>query len=183
MDMDKFEEYLDRAKDMAETAGNIAKNVAGEAVDKVKELTEEGGKARELAKSAKEEAAAISFGAKEKVQGMMQDAKAIKELKQGIAELEALPEIEGSIVYTMEIQTLVNDLRALYLLIDDKRLDDATVEMEIRKVMVKVVPKETGDGSLSPMSPQSVEDMAIENAKAIAYTACVRALGTLGQNK
>ena len=44
-----------------------------------------------------------------------------EEIKQGIAELEALPEIEGSIIYTMEIQTLVNNLRALYLLIDDER--------------------------------------------------------------
>ena len=50
---------------------------------------------------------------------MLQDAKAIKEIKQGITELEALPEIDGSIIYTMEIQTLVNNLRALYLLIDD----------------------------------------------------------------
>ena len=114
------------------------------------------------------------------MQGRLQDARAIKEIKQGIAELEALPEVEGSIIYSMEIQTLVNNLRALYLLISDNRLDDETVAGEIKKTMVKL---ETGDGSLSPDGEQqkSEEDLAIENAKSIAYNACIRALDSLNK--
>ncbi len=179
--MRDFEDYLEKAMDMAEEAGEIAKKAAGEAVDKVKEFTEEGGKARELVKNAKEEAAAVSFGAKEKVQGMLQDAKAIKEIKQGIAELEALPEIEGSILYTMEKETLSHSLRSLALLIDDSRLDNASVEEEIRKVMVKVVPDAEQAGGQAQQKTE--EELAMENARMIAYNSCVRALGTLGQNK
>ena len=177
--MGTFEDYLERAKDLAEDASEVAKKAAGEAAEKVKELTEEGGKAREMVKNAKEESAALAFGAKKKVEGMIQDAKAIKELKQGVADLEALPEIEGSIIFTMEKETLVNSLRGLYLLIDDKRLDDATVEQEIRKVMVKVVPSETGDDTLAADEPKSEEELAIANARNIAYSACLRALDSL----
>ena len=43
--MRDFEDYLEKAMDMAEEAGEIAKKAAGEAVEKVKEFTEEGGKA------------------------------------------------------------------------------------------------------------------------------------------
>ena len=53
--MGTIEDYLERAKDLAEDAGEVAKKAAGEARDKVKELTEEGGKARELVKEAKKD--------------------------------------------------------------------------------------------------------------------------------
>ena len=177
--MGTLNEYLERAKDIAEDAKEGAKDVFGEVVSRAKEVADEGSEARKLVNSAKEQSAAIALGAKEKVQGMIQDAKAIKEIKQGIAELEALPEIEGSIIYTMEIQTLVNNLRALYLLIDDERLDDETVAGEIKKTMVKLEAgdERTGDGSLSP------EEQAIENARAIAYNACIRALDSLKKDK
>ena len=176
--MGTLNEYLERAKDIAEDAKEGAKDVFGEVVSRAKEVADEGSEARKLVNSAKEQSAAIALGAKEKVQGMLQDAKAIKEIKQGIAELEALPEIDGSIIYTMEIQTLVNNLRALYLLIDDERLDDETVAGEIKKTMVKLEgTEETGDGSLSP------EEQAIENARAIAYNACIRALDSLKKDK
>ena len=112
---------------------------------------------------------------------MIQDAKAIKEIKQGIAELEALPEIEGSIIYTMEIQTLVNNLRALYLLVDDKRLDDETVAGEIRKTMAKIQP--SGELQAEGAAQKTEEDLAIENAKNIAYGACVKALESLKLDK
>ena len=56
--MGTFEYYLERAKNLAEDAGEVAKKAAGEAAEKVKEFTEEGGKARELVKEAKEESAA-----------------------------------------------------------------------------------------------------------------------------
>ena len=177
--MGTFDEYLERAKDLAEDASEVAKKAAGEAAEKLKEFTEEGGKAREMVKNAKEESAALAFGAKEKVQGKIQDARAIRELKQGAADLEALPEIEGSIIFTMEKETLVNSLRGLYLLIDDERLDDASVEQEIRKVMVKVVPSETGDDTLAADEPKSEEELAIANAENIAYSACLRALDSL----
>ena len=181
--MGKFDDYLERARKLADEVGDLAKNVTGDTVNKAKEIMEDGSKARELMQSAKEQSAAAAKGAKEKVQGMIQDAKAIKEIKQGIAELEALPEIEGSIIYTMEIQTLVNNLRALYLLIDDERLDDETVAGEIKKTMVKL---EAGDGSLSqPDAAQqkTEEELAIDNAKAIAYNACIRALDSLKKDK
>ena len=180
--MGTLEEYLERAKDLAEDAKEGAKDVFDDVVSKAKEVAEEGSDARKFVQKAKEESSALAFGAKEKVQEIMQDAKAIKEIKQGIAELEALPEIEGSIIYSMEIQTLVNDLRALYLLIDDKRLDDATVEGEIRKTMVKLVPdaEKQIEGAAQP---KTEEERAIENAKDIAYGACLRALESLKLNK
>ena len=180
--MGTFEEYLERAKDLAEDAKEGAKDVFGEVVSKAKEVAEEGSDARKFVQNAKEETAALAFGAKEKVQGIIQDAKAIKEIKQGIAELEALPEIDGSIIFTMEIQTLVNNLRALYLLIDDKRLDDATIESEIRKTMVKVVP-DAEKQTEATVQPKTEEEQAIENAKVIAYSACIRALESLKLEK
>lgn len=180
--MGKFDEYLERAKDIADDAKDGAKDVLDEFVSRAKEVAEEGSEARKIVESAKDKSAAIAFGAKEKVQEIIQDARAIKEIKQGIAELEALPEIEGSIIYTMEIQTLVNNLRALYLLIDDDRLDDETVAGEIRKTMVKVVPdaeKQTG----APAPQKSAEEQAVENAKMIAYSACVKALDSLKKSE
>lgn len=175
-----FDQYFEKAKDLAEDARDGAKDVYDEVMSRAKEVAEEGSDARKLVQSAKEQSAAAAKGAKEKVQGMIQDAKAIKEIKQGISELEALPEIDGSIIYTMEIQTLVNNLRALYLLVDDKRLDDETVASEIKKTMVKVVPDaEQAEGA----AQKTEEDLAIENAKNIAYGACVKALESLKLDK
>ena len=176
--MGKLNEYLDRAKNLAEEASEAAKNAADGVVSRAKEVAEEGSETRKFVENAKQQSAAIAFGAKEKVQGIIQDARAIKEIKQGIAELEALPEIDGSIIYTMEIQTLVNNLRALYLLIDDERLDNDTVADEIRKVMVKVVPDAEKQAE-DVVQQKTEEELAIANAKNIAYSACVRALETL----
>ena len=176
-----FDEYFEKAKDLAEDARNGAKDVFGEVASRAKEVAGEGSEARKIVQSAKEQSAAAAIGAKEKVQGMIQDAKAIKEIKQGIAELEALPEIEGSIIYTMEIQTLVNNLRALYLLVDDKRLDDETVAGEIRKAMAKIQP--SGELQAEGAAQKTEEDLAIENAKNIAYGACVKALESLKLDK
>ncbi len=176
-----FDQYFEKAKDLAEDARDGAKDVYDEVMSRAKEVAEEGSDARKLVQSAKEQSAAAAKGAKEKVQGMIQDAKAIKEIKQGISELEALPEIDGSIIYTMEIQTLVNNLRALYLLVDDKRLDDETVASEIKKTMVKVVPDAEQTGDAAPQKTE--EEKAIDSAKVIAYNACVRALESLKQDK
>ena len=176
-----FDEYFEKAKDLAEDARDGAKDVFGEVASRAKEVAGEGSEARKIVQSAKEQSAAAAIGAKEKVQGMIQDAKAIKEIKQGIAELEALPEIEGSIIYTMEIQTLVNNLRALYLLVDDKRLDDETVAGEIMKAMAKIQP--SGELQAEGAAQKTEEDLAIENAKNIAYGACVKALESLKLDK
>ena len=168
--MGKIDEYMNRAKDLAEEAGSAAKTVAGDAVSRAKELAEEGGKARELAKSTKAQAASFTEEAKEKVQGLMKDTRAMKEIRQGIAELEALPEFEGSILYNMELESMINYLKSLALSIEDKRLDDRSVEEEIRKVMDKASPD---------AAPQTEEEKAIAGAKAVAYAACERALQTL----
>ena len=179
--MGKFNEFLERAKDLADDASEGARDVFGEFKSRAKEVAEEGSEARKIVENAKEQTTTLAKGAKEKVQGLLQDAKAVKEIKQGIAELEALPDVEGSIIYSMEIQTLVNNLRALYLLINDERLANETVAGEIKKTMVKL---ETGDGSLSPEGGQKTEeDLAIENAKSIAYNACIRALDSLSKDK
>ena len=176
--MGKFDEYLEKVKDLAEDASDGAKIVFGDVVSKAKEVADEGSEARKIVQNAKEQSAAVAKGAKEKVQGMIQDAKAIKEIKQGIAELEALPEIDGSIIYTMEIQTLVNNLRALHLLIDDERLDEETVAGEIKKPMAKIQP--SGE---SQAEQKTEEELAIENAKNIAFNACIRALDSLKLSK
>ena len=174
--MGKFDEYLGRAKDLASEAGDAAKTVADDVVSRAKDLTEEGSAARELAKNAKGQAVSIAEGAKEKVQGLMQDARAVKDIGLGIAELEALPEVEGSILYTMELETAINSLKSLQLTIGDNRLDDRSVAEEIRKTMDKVKP----DGSEQGQEGQaSEEDLAINNAKTVAYNACARALESL----
>ena len=169
--MGKFDEYLDRAKDLAAEAGDTAKTVADDVVSRAKDLTEEGSAARELAKSAKGQAVSIAEGAKEKVQGLMQDARAVKDIGLGIAELEALAEVEGSILYTMELETVINSLKSLQLTIGDNRLDDRSVAEEIKKTMEKVRPDETQQAS--------EEELAINNVKTIAYNACARALESL----
>ncbi len=191
--MGKLEEYLERAKDLAEDATDAAKTVAGEVMDKAKELSEENSKVKELTQSAKKQAAAISFGAKEKVQGIVSDAKAIKEISIGIEELKAMPEVEGSILYTMEHESMVNNLKSLMLFINDRRLDDASVEEEIRRVMEKVKPADipaqdaeqavalVADAEMeaAPAPELSEEEQAIENARIIAYSACTRAIEAL----
>ena len=190
--MDKFEEYFDKAKDFADDAREGMKDFFGEAVDMAKDLTDDGAKVKEftenargqavsLTKSAKEftqnargQAASLTQSAKEKIDGMLQDTRAGKEIKQGLTELENLPEFEGSIVYSMELQSMVSELRALYLLINDNRLDDEAVIDEIKKAMGKVQP-EAADSEAS----LSDEQKAIETAKAVAYGACQRALDVL----
>ena len=178
----KIEEYIEKAKDLAGEASDAAKTVAGEVMDKAKELSEENSKVKELTQSAKKQAAAISFGAKEKVQGIVSDAKAVKEISIGIEELQAMPEVEGSILYTMEHESMVNNLKSLMLFINDRRLDDASVEEEIRRVMEKVKPAEipAQDAEQIEAHALSEEDQAIENARIIAYSACTRAIEALG---
>ena len=104
--------------------------------------------------------------------GAVQDAKAVKEIRQADTELEALPEFEGSILYKMEVTEIINDLGSLQLIISDKRLDDASVAEEIRKVAGKVQP--------SSEKELSDEQAAIEKAKAIAFDACIRAMDSVG---
>lgn len=175
--MSKLDEYLDRARDLAEDAGDVAKNFAGEVMSRAKDLTDERSKVRELAQSAREQTGALTLGAKEKVQGVLQDAKAGKEIRLGITELENLPEFEGSIIYKMELEAAINGLKSLLAFIDDGRLDDASVVEEVRKVMGKVEPAApAADDSEQQLS---AEDQAIENVKTIAYSACARALGVL----
>ena len=176
--MGKFEEYLDKAKDLAEDAGDVAKHLAGDVVNRARELTEEGSKARELAKSAKEQSATLALGAREKIQGVLQDARTGKEIGLGIAELKNLPEFEGSILYTMELEAMINDLNGLVLYINDGRLDDASVAQEISKVMAKVQPAPAPESEEAEQQ-MTDEQKAIERAKSIAFSACSRALEAL----
>ena len=168
--MGKFDEYIDRAKDLAEDAGEAAKIAADEAANRVKEFREERSDVKEFVKSAQEQTAAFSQSAKEKVQGFLQDSRSGKEIKQGMEELNALPEVEGSILYTMELETMLNDLNRVYLIIHDNRMDDESVAGEIRKIMAKVEPFS------DPQTEATEEQLAIEKAKTIAYSACQRAL-------
>ena len=64
--MEKIEEYLGRAKDLAEDAGDMARKFAGEVAGKAKELTEEHGKVKELAQNAREQSATLALGARRK---------------------------------------------------------------------------------------------------------------------
>ena len=150
------------------------------------------GKLDEYLERAKDQSAAMTLGAREKVQGVLQDAGAVKEIAKGIEELEALPEFEGSILYNMELQTMLSDLRSLQLIVKDNRLDDDSVEEEIREVMEKVKPAAAQAGAIEAAETQAegtgaaetaepiTEDQAINNAKMIAYNACVRALEAMG---
>lgn len=167
--MGKYDEYLDRAKDLAEDAGNMAKNFADNVVSRAREITDEGSKVRELKKNAAEQASSFALGAREKVQGMMQDARAGKEIRQAITDLQALPEFEGSILYSMELEAMINDLNALMLIVNDSRLDDSSVLEEVRKVAGKVQPS-------SDIREDDAEQQAIEKAKAISFSACIRVL-------
>ena len=82
--MGDLDKYLDEARNLAEDAAEGAKDLAGEVVSKVRELTDDGKKVKELKESAKEQASSLTLGAKEKLQGLFQDAGAGREIKQGI---------------------------------------------------------------------------------------------------
>ena len=171
--MSDFEEYFDKAKDIAEDAAEGARDFAEEVASRVKEFTDDGRKVRDLKKNAKEQASSISLGVKEKVQGLLQDAGATGEIKKGIAELEALPEFEGSILYSMEIQALISDLKRLDMIINDNRMDKASVVEEIKRVVEKVQPA-------AEIEAGNLEQLSIEQAKAISFNACLRALDAIG---
>ena len=178
--MGKFDEYLERARKLADEVGDLAKNVTSDTVGKAKEIMDDGSKARELMKSAKEQSAAISLNAKEKVQGIIQDVKAVKEISLGIAELEALPEFEGSILYKMELETVLNSMDALVLTIRDSRMDDESVAEEIRKVMDRIQPAAAAEPQAEGAEQELTDDeKASEHVKKIAYVACGRALATV----
>ncbi len=170
--MDTIESYLDKVKDIAEDAKEAAREIAGEVISEAKELTEEGSKAREIVRNAKEQAAAGTLGVKEKIQDVLQDSRAGKELSLGIAELEALPEVEGSILYTMEVESMIRYLKSLSLVVDDKRMDKASAEEEIKEVIAKVQPG-------AEVKEDDAEKQAIEKAKEITFNACLRALDAL----
>jgi hypothetical protein len=110
--------------------------------------------------------------AKDFAEDAFKDVKAGKELKKGIAELEALPPYESSLLYNMEIEAISNYLNALALIIEDGRLDAESIEEEIRKVMAKVEPD-------AEVQPDDAEQQALNNARAIALGACERALAAL----
>ena len=110
--------------------------------------------------------------AKEMVQGAIKDSKAGKEIQAGLDALEALPAFEGSMLYTMEFETIATYLRTLMLVINDGRMDDDSVKEEVKKVIGKVQPA-------SEVSPEDEEQQAIEKAKAVAFDACLRAMDAL----
>ena len=143
--MDNLDKYLNKAREMAEDAGGKAKNAAGD----------------------------VLGAAREKLQGVLQDNRAGKEIRQGIAELEALPEIDGSILYTMELQSAGSYLRNLLLIINDGRLDSASVAEELSRVMDRVQPAD------DTQEEETEEQQAIANVKNIVYSACARALEAL----
>lgn len=169
--MGDFDKVLDDAKELAKDAGDAAKIVAGEVVGKAKKLTEEGSKTREIVREAREKTTAITGGIKGKVQGAMRDAGAGREIKLGISELELLPGFEGSIVYSMEVEALVNDLKRLDAIVTDDRMDKDSKAEEIKKVIEKVLP--------SSEQTDDAEQLAIARAKDIALNACLRALDAL----
>lgn len=110
--------------------------------------------------------------AKEMVQGAIKDSRAGKELQAGIDALEALPAVEGSILYTMEFETIASYLRTLMLVVSDGRMDDESVREEIKKVIEKVQPA-------AAVPEDDADQQAIEKAKAVAFDACLRALDAL----
>ena len=109
--------------------------------------------------------------AKEKVQGAINDNKAGKELRAGLDALEALPAFEGSMLYTMEFETIATQLRTLMLVVEDGRMDNDSAKEEIRKVLEKVQPAAAAE--------DDAEQQAIEKAKAVAFDACLKALDAL----
>ena len=114
--------------------------------------------------------------AKEKVQGAFNDSRAGKELQAGLDALEALPAFEGSMIYTMEFETIVTYLRTLGLVVEDGRMDDASVKEEVKKVIAKVQPA-------ASVPEDDAEQQAIEKAKAVAFDTCLRVLDALEPSK
>ena len=114
--------------------------------------------------------------AKEMMQGAINDSRAGKELQAGIAALEALPPFEGSMLYTMEFETIVTYLRTLGLVVEDGRMDDASVKEEVRKVIEKVQPA-------SAVAEDDAEQQAIEKTKAVAFDTCLQVLDALETSK
>lgn len=114
--------------------------------------------------------------AKEMMQGAINDSKAGKELQAGIAALEALPTFEGSMLYTMEFETIMTYLRTLGLVVEDGRMDNASVKEEVRKVIEKVQPA-------SAVAEDDAEQQAIEKAKAVAFDTCFKVLDALETSK
>ena len=55
-----FDEYLEKAKDLAEDARDGAKDVFGEVASRAKEVAGEGSEARKIVQSAKERKGAVS---------------------------------------------------------------------------------------------------------------------------
>ena len=98
------------------------------------------------------------------------------ELQAGIAALEALPAFEGSMLYTMEFETIMTYLRTLGLVVEDGRMDNASVKEEVRKVIEKVQPA-------SAVAEDDAEQQAIEKAKAVAFDTCLRVLDALETSK
>ena len=143
--MEDLDKYLEKARDLAEDAGGKAMGFAGDVVS----------------------------GAREKIQGILQDNRAGREIRQGLSRLEALPEVEGSILYKMEFEAANSYLRSLLYIINDHRLDSPSVAEELKRVMDKLQP--SGD----PQTEETDEQKAIENVRNIAYSACAKALEVL----
>lgn len=143
--MENLDKYLEKARDLAEDAGGKAMGFAGDVVS----------------------------GAREKIQGILQDNRAGREIRQGLSQLEALPEIEGSILYKMEFEAANSYLRSLLYIINDNRLDSPSVAEELKRVMDKLQP--SGD----PQTEETDEQKAIENVRNIAYSACAKAIEAL----
>ena len=143
--MKDIDKYVEKARDVAEDAGGKAKGIAVDVVS----------------------------GAKEKIQGILQDNRAGREIRQGLSQLEALPEVEGSILYKMEFEAANSYLRSLLYIINDNRLDSASVAEELRRVLEKLQP--SGDAQ----AEETEEQQAIENLRNIAYSACEKALEAL----
>ena len=196
--MGNYDEYLEKAMDLKDKAEVVAKDLKGKAIDAAGDLADK------LGDRSNDRSGSVFDGAKEMVFGKVQDARAGKEIRQGLAELQALPELEGAILYSMELGSMVNYLNSLLLVIDDNRLDEESVLLKIREVMAKVepaaMPEAAGGQSTVPqagvqteeaapfgadipaeeaVSQLSAEQQAIEKAKAITYSACVRALDAL----
>ena len=87
--MGKIDEYLDKAKSLAEEAGDAAKAITGEVVSRAKDLSEDHSKVKELTQNAREQSVSFAMGVKEKAEGLFQDARAAKEIRRGISELAA----------------------------------------------------------------------------------------------
>lgn len=112
----------------------------------------------------------------DKAKGLVKDTNAAKEIKQCLTELEALPE-DGSIVYKMDREALINDMSGLLLVVKDGRLDDEAVTEEIRRVIGKLLVADEQPDGLS--QEETNEKQMIASAKDAACNACLRALDAI----